>query len=377
MIRSSPHLIILFSGVFALMALSNAIIPVLPDLSETLQIQALIFSAYFFGAMVTTLPGGILCDRYGQTLVVRISLILTVFSGFLLIGVQDTVAIFIARVIEGVGAGLFVSAGLSWINYRPDHLQLSGFFMALLNGGLVIGLIGSGFLSSQTGILTSGILFFSVLSILPLLYSLKYPFERQHLPQDRKSLQHGESGISYLINQVLGMVFREAPLWISVVVLLGTTGFVQAIYPELSHLGAQDIGLVLALMNVATIIASLIAPSLNYEPVLLIRIAALCMGGLVLVFMEFPGAIFLMGFVAGIIMISQIGYLAASVEHQGIAMGLFSTSSYAGMTLIPAVGGYIVGIISAPAAAASVFVLCIISAVLIGRCKCRGFHPLT
>jgi hypothetical protein len=53
--------------------------------------------------------------------------------------------------IEGIGAGMFVPAALSLINARPDHETSSGYFMALLNVGLVAGLIGSGWLIQVTG----------------------------------------------------------------------------------------------------------------------------------------------------------------------------------------------------------------------------------
>ena len=42
-----------------------------------------------------------------------------------------------------------------------------------------------------------------------------------------------------------------------------------------------------------------------------------------------------MGGVAGLVMVSQVGYLAMAEEKRGIAMGLYSTFSYGGMTLIP------------------------------------------
>jgi len=37
------------------------------------------------------------------------------------------------------------------------------------------------------------------------------------------------------------------------------------------------------------------------------------------------------GTLAGFVMISQMAYLAGIREHQGTAMGLFSTTSYMGM----------------------------------------------
>ena len=46
------------------------------------------------------------------------------------------------------------------------------------------------------------------------------------------------------------------------------------------------------------------------------------------------------GAVAGIVMIAQMAFLARVHEHQGIAMGLFTTS-YLGMALLPFVAGVV------------------------------------
>lgn len=358
------------------MALSNAIIPILPDLDDALHIQAFIFSAYFFGAMVTTLPGGILSDRIGQMPVIKAGLIITIFSGFLLMIVTDSLFFLIVRLIEGVGAGLFVSAGLSWINHQSGHIRLSGIFMALLNLGLLFGLIVGGWIASSIGYLKGGILIFTILTIIPsfilIIQLIKGRSGVVPVISENKTEVPSPSW-SDLFSDVAGMGIRQAPLWFSVIILLGATGFVQAVYPDISNLPAFDIGVALAIMNLATVLASLAAPWVRVEPVLLIRISALSMGVLVLAFIQYPVLVFLMGAAAGFIMISQISYLAISEERQGIAMGLFSTSSYAGMTFLPAIGGIVAGMSSVNIAAWMIAALALVSAVFIGRCKCRGF----
>ena len=47
----------IIAGIFPVMALSNAIVPVLAGYAVDSTWQGAIFSAYFFGAFVTTLPG--------------------------------------------------------------------------------------------------------------------------------------------------------------------------------------------------------------------------------------------------------------------------------------------------------------------------------
>ncbi|HWQ63529.1 MAG TPA: MFS transporter [Methanospirillum sp.] len=375
MTRSNLFLFSLFFGVASLMALSNAIIPILPSLNGALQIQTFIYSAYFFGAMITTLPGGIISDRIGQFRVVIAGMILTVLSGAFLAMVSDPVLILLIRLAEGIGAGLFVSASLSWINYQKEHARFSGIFMALLNLGLLLGLVGGGWITSIFGDLTAGIRFFTIISVIPVI-SLLFCFSIRNVDLTGASvLTHEDSqqGWRPLFSDVSAMIRRQAPLWFSVIVLLGITGFVQALYPDLSGLAASEVGTALAVMNLATIISSITAPWFRIEPVLLIRISAILMAILVLVFVQYPSSIFIMGFVAGLVMISQISYLAMAERKQGVAMGLYTTASYAGMTFLPAIGGYIAGLFSVSVAASLIALLAGICVITIGSCKCRGF----
>ena len=140
----------LFFGIFAVMALSNAIVPVLPVYALSSALQAAIYSAYFLGAFLSTLPGGILSDRYGRVPMMRLGLAITVTSGLLLSVLVSPFPVIVVRFIEGVGGGFFVAASMSYVNSLPDHEKKSGYFMALLNAGLVTGLAFSGWLASHT-----------------------------------------------------------------------------------------------------------------------------------------------------------------------------------------------------------------------------------
>jgi MFS family permease len=52
-----------------------------------------------------------------------------------------------------------------------------------------------------------------------------------------------------------------------------------------------------------------------------------------------PWGFAVLGVMAGIVMIAQMAILAGVPEHQGVVMGLFSTTSYLGMTILPFIAG--------------------------------------
>ncbi|NLV28314.1 MAG: MFS transporter [Methanomicrobiales archaeon] len=347
------------------MALSNAIVPVLPYLADDLSFQTLIFSSYFFGAMLATLPAGVASDRYGQAFLIMISLSIVFISGILISTVPNPVLLLFWRLIEGIGTGIFLSSALSWINYQKDSFKNTGYFMASMNFGLLAGLIGTGWLTMISGALFSGVWFFTICCFFIAIYSFFYPFPEMG---ERFSVS-----ARVLVTETGHLIFRQYPLWISVVVLLGCTGYAQAVFPELSGSPAHEVSIILAAMNFATIITSLLAHRLKTDPVLVIRISAVMMIPVLFTFLKMPFTVLIMGAIAGITLVSQVGYLSIAEKHQGIAMGLFSTCSYGGMTLIPAVGGFLITISSFELSSLFIAAFVVVTAVTIGNCSCRGF----
>lgn len=45
-------------GIFVVMALSNAVVPVLPGFAEGAAMQGAVYAAYFLGTFITVLPAG-------------------------------------------------------------------------------------------------------------------------------------------------------------------------------------------------------------------------------------------------------------------------------------------------------------------------------
>jgi MFS family permease len=318
----------LFFGIFAVMALSNAIVPVLPSYAGTSAIQAAIYSAYFLGAFVSTLPAGILSDRYGRVPVIRTGLAVTVASGLLLSVLVSPIPVIVTRIMEGVGAGFFVAAAMSYVNSLPDHERMSGYLMASLNAGLVIGLVFAGWLAAQMPNPASGILVFSVLVIIPAAASF-------FINETGAITQKGDlKTIFYLVQE-----FRW--LWYSSIILIGITGVVTSLYPKYSGYSPDSVGNWISLMSVATIAGVLVASRLSLPPVPAIRWSALLILIAVMVSYYTPLGFVMLGICAGVVMIAQMTFLAQVRDHQGVAMGLFSTTSYLGMAALPFIAGMV------------------------------------
>jgi len=344
----------LLLGVFAVMALSNAVVPVLPSLADGTALQGAIYSAYFLGAMLTVVPAGLLSDHIGRVPLLRAGLALTFGSGALMLVISDPAALLAIRAVEGIAAGLFVPSAMSWINLQPDHEQMSGNFIAALNVGLVFGLVAAGWLTATAGVL-GGVMAFTAVTAVPLLMSA---FVGEAVSPERER------------TDLLGVGRDFFWLYISAIVLVGATGAVTAIYPNFTGEPAATLGLQLGMMNVATIVTSLAASRVHLAPIPTIRVSAVLMAASVALSFFTPAAFILIGGVAGVVMIAQINYLATNPGRQGAIMGLFNASSYAGMTLLPFVAGVVAEAEGFSAAFAITAILAAVMAVTIGRCRC-------
>lgn len=345
-----------YIGIFGVMALSNAIVPVLPAFAEGPAFQSFIYSAYFLGAFLTVLPAGLLSDRVGRMPVLRAGLLSTVASGLLILALQDPLLVLAARGAEGVGAGLFVAAAMSWVNTRPDHERISGNFMASLNLGLVTGLLGSGWIAELLGGERGGILAFTLLSALTALV-LFMVGESAPRPMP-------EGGRGHLSE-------KHFWLYLSAVILVGVTGAVTAIYPEFTGESPSALGTSISTMHLATVAAVLAASRLRFPPVPTIRVSAILLAGTVLLLPFSPVAFALIGAIVGFVMIAQIAYLAGTGLPQGAVMGTYNASSYAGMTLLPFLAGIIAEKAGFLPAFGLVAALALSMAATIGRCGCR------
>lgn len=344
-------------GVFAVMALSNAIVPVLPAFGEGAALQGIIFSAYFFGALVTVFPAGVASDRIGSRLLIRTGLAITVLSGIVILVSASPLILILARVVEGVGAGLLIASAMSLLNADPDHTRLSGFFMASLNAGLLAGLAGAGWIVSVLGDPRSGLALFTIISGVAFLLSL---FMRQAAEQ-RIALP----------TEVPRYLSQYKWLWYSAIVVLGTTGAATSLYPEFGGHEPLVTGLFIASMNLATMIAVLLVSHIRLEPIITIRIAAIGIAGSVIICLLTPIGFPLLGAFAGVVIISQLAFLAETGASQGAMMGLYNTATYGGLFLLPFLTGFVAEFSSFFLAFIIPAVFAVTVALTIGRCQCR------
>lgn len=152
----------LFLGAFATMALSNAVVPVLNEITPDPALQGAVYSAYFLGAFLMVFPAGWLSDRFGRSPLARIGLWGTVAAAVLLwISYPDPATAVLLRQIEGLFTGMFVSAAMAFVNSAENHKRLAGGFVALMDLGMVTGLVVSGWLGSPlhpyAGVLVFGV----------------------------------------------------------------------------------------------------------------------------------------------------------------------------------------------------------------------------
>jgi MFS family permease len=315
-------------GVFSVMALSNAIIPILPLYAAGSTMQGAIYSAYFLGAFIVTLPAGFLSDRYGRVPVIQSGMALTILSGVLLIFLPTPVIVIGARLLEGIGAGLFIASALAYVNSQADHEQMSGYFMATLNLGLVLGVVTGGLLASHLALPGAGIIFFTLLALVPGILSL--------------FLVHAAPVPEYdALTVTSSLLWDYRWIWYSSLVLIGITGVITSLYPEYSDMPPDIVGIWIAGMSAATIVSVLFTSRITIQPVRIIRIAALLMAGGVMVSFFSPTGFIIIGAVAGVVMIAQMAFLAQARTRQGVVMGLFSTTSYLGMSILPFIAGII------------------------------------
>ncbi len=319
----------LYLGAFSTMALSNAVVPILPGITADVSAQGLLYAAYFLGAFLTVLPAGRLSDKTGRTPLIRIGLAGTfIVSVLLYLVYPDLWLSVLLRGLEGIFTGIFGAAALACVNSEPDHLRLSGIYIALLNIGMVAGLIITGFLTSLHPY--AGILLFGLLTGAAALLSLRF-HDARFTPA------------SLSLQKIIQVSAYHFWLWLGILLFTGATGIIISTYPALSGYSAGITGLLTAFMSLATAAAVFLASRCTFNnPLAILRLAAVCLALTVPLVIYSPLGLILAGAVYGLINAAAMDYIATTTQPQGVMNGLFLLTQYGGMSLMPVIAGFLI-----------------------------------
>jgi len=166
---------LIYSSALVIMGLSNAVIPVLPELSASGQIyginsSSLVYSSFFLGALSTMLPFGILSDRTDTLKLVSLGLLLSFISGLWMIFTDNFMIFILARFIEGTACGAFFPAAYSRLAVYTKRARYMGEFNFLINAGLASGVAVTGYLVHTN--IKNGIILFSILTFLTIIFAI-------------------------------------------------------------------------------------------------------------------------------------------------------------------------------------------------------------
>lgn len=350
--------LILYSSVFAIQGLSNAVIPILPELaganSGDSVASNLLYSGYFVGALLALLPFGILADRIGNLKVIGFGVFITLLSGMVISFSSNLWVLGIARFMEGIGCGAFFPAAFSMLAEWKDSQRSLGEFNFLLNAGLASGVFLSGILAEikiKTAInlftLLTGISFIFLLSETGEMLSSNrkkkiFTSRTSNYPEgNRKNfslLFELESHLKKARETILKSSFGK--IWGISVLLYGTTGLVTANYPDYSagFLTKPELGLAISASYLTAMLSSLIAGRMNMDYKIVVKAGIILAGTGILLSVKMPIIAFsLIGAGGGIAVIGLIT-ATAKISSSGFAMGLFNTAIYAGLGLGPVLG---------------------------------------
>ncbi len=352
--------LIIYSSVFSIQGLSNAAIPVLPELagkgSGNSIASNLLFSGYFVGALLALVPFGILADRIGNLKVIVFGVLLTALSGLVILFSDSLWVLGIARFLEGIGCGAFFPAAFSMISKWKDSQRSLGEFNFLLNAGLAAGVFLSGMLA-ELGIKTA-IEIFTLLAILSCLFFLSEAEE--FLSSGRKEKRFGLRNSNYSVESQqetslffeLGNYLKKSretilkgsfmKIWGVSVLLYGATGVLTANYPDYSagFLTKPELGLAISASYLAAMLSSLIAGRIKVSSKIIVKIGIILASAGILFSFKLPILAFsLIGAGGGIAVVGLI-IATSNINSSGFAMGFFNTGIYAGLGLGPVFGSF-------------------------------------
>ncbi|MDM7918075.1 MAG: MFS transporter [Methanosarcina sp.] len=352
-----PERRLIYVAVFAIMGLSNAVIPILPELAAHYHstygefASSLLFSGYFLGALATMLPFGILSDRLGNLRLIGLGVTFTVISGLIIFFSGNLWILIISRFIEGAACGAFFPAAYSTLSRCKDPGRCLGEFTFFTNAALAAGALLSGILADI--FLKGAVLIFTftaLLSGIPLLYRLRELINPKKGEYNDLGPDSLKTHFKHSFREVAGLISRRnLEIWLSSFLLNGAVGVLIAYYPDysLGILSKVQLGSAIASLYVCAMITSLLIGhfSVNEKTVIRIGLAFSVLGAFFAVKYPFLGFSSLGGG-SGIAMVGFALAVAGMDADRGLSMGLFNTTIYAGLSLLPIVAGLLAEVLS-------------------------------
>ncbi|AKB24135.1 Multidrug resistance protein B [Methanosarcina sp. MTP4] len=380
----NPDRFLIYTTVLTIMGLSNAVIPILPELAAQDHssfgafASSLLFSAYFLGALATMLPFGILSDRFGNLRFIGLGILLTAGSGLIILLSENLWVLLLARFVEGSACGAFFPAAFSTLSEYRNPGRYMGEFTFLLNAGLAAGTLFSGLLAETH--LKGAIFIFTFMSfllillILPRNRELKSPGQAGKKTTENRSVVNSTTGnrntekrntgnrntgnrpdsFSDPFKSAFGTltaVFRgrNSRILLLSMLLNGGIGILIAYYPDYSanFLTKAQLGSSIASLYICAMITSLLIGrfSIGERTMIRIGIAFSALGAFLAIQYPFPGFSCLGGG-SGIAIVGFSLAFARMDIDRGLAMGLFNTTIYAGLSLAPITAGLFTGVLS-------------------------------
>ncbi|HIE31877.1 MAG TPA: MFS transporter [Methanosarcinales archaeon] len=327
----------LYLSVFVIMGLSDAVIPILPDLSGGVAMtQSILFSAYFAGALVTMIPFGMLADRYGNPPFIALSIVLTIVSGSMLLYFNDPLILVSARFMEGCACSAFFPAAFSMLTRFEESRRYIGEINFLLNFGLAAGVAVAAALMHYY--LKGGILVFCILALPALALSLLLTGNRDPDTRDLALQASERVGLSTALFDL-----QYLQIWTIAFVLFGGTGVLVAYFPSYTDLGPSLQGLALAGIYLGTMATSLICGHLRTTEKRMIRAGIVITGAGIAMTVLHPIGLTIMGAGSGFALVGLVTGVASLNLERGMTMGALNTYTYAGFTVMPVLAAAFLG----------------------------------
>lgn len=337
--------LIIYATVFLIMGMSNSLIPVLPEISASANVVSgslkytLLFSGYFAGALLTMMPSGFLSDKYNKIRIIMLSIALTLFSGIILILADNIYMLISARLTEGIACGIFVPSAYSLLSEFEKKGRYIGEFNFLLNAGLAAGILVSSFLANRS--VKGALIVFTLLAALLLFCLSPQSLAKNH----EKKVRAGRVHILWEVKKALTKVSDKNYIrtWITAFMIFGVTGVMLAFYSDYSKdfLSKQELGIVITLLYASSMAGNIIAGRINmsFRTIISTGIILTAFGILLSISHPYTGFI-LIGIGSGTVMTGLPIAVSYIPLERGIAMGFFSTCTYAGLAFMPVIAGF-------------------------------------